>query len=157
MPVFVSHPRRYLFRAGYMFITIGPMKKLCTRSRGPATRVTCHGNQDSLRLVLARAVACRPNETGGKAHPPKTKDEPEPVKETKRRRRRRSLFVFTESRLPHWQASDSESLSCTGSRLPGLTRQGGKHTLQRPKTTTTRRRRSLFVFTGYYRGTQGAN
>ena len=29
------------------------------RSRGPATRVTCQGNQDSLRLVLARAVACR--------------------------------------------------------------------------------------------------
>ena len=28
---------------------------------------------------------------------------------------------------------------CTGSRLPGLTRQGGKRTLQRPKT---RRRRS---------------
>jgi len=37
---------------------------------------------------------------------------------------------------------------CTGSRLPGLTRQGGKHTLQRPKTTTRRRRRSLFVFSG---------
>ena len=30
-----------------------------TRSRGPVTRVTCHGNQDSLRLVPARAVACR--------------------------------------------------------------------------------------------------
>jgi len=29
------------------------------RSRGPVTRVTCHGNQDSLRLVPARAVACR--------------------------------------------------------------------------------------------------
>ena len=26
---------------------------------GPVTRVTCHGNQDSLRLVPARAVACR--------------------------------------------------------------------------------------------------
>jgi len=33
--------------------------KASTRSRGPAARVTCHGNQDSLRLVLARAVACR--------------------------------------------------------------------------------------------------
>jgi len=32
--------------------------KASTRSRGPVTRVTCHGNQDSLRLVLARAVAC---------------------------------------------------------------------------------------------------
>jgi hypothetical protein len=29
------------------------------RSRGPATRVTCHDNQDSLLLVPARAVACR--------------------------------------------------------------------------------------------------
>ena len=26
---------------------------------------------------------------------------------------------------------------CTGSRLPGLTRQGGKRTLQRPKTVVT--------------------
>ena len=33
--------------------------KASTRSRRPVTRVTCHGNQDSLRLVLARAVACR--------------------------------------------------------------------------------------------------
>ena len=27
-------------------------------------------------------------------------------------------------------------IPCTGCRLPGLTRQGGKHTLQRPKTST---------------------
>ena len=33
--------------------------KASTWSRGPVTRVTCQGNQDSLRLVLARAVACR--------------------------------------------------------------------------------------------------
>ena len=31
----------------------------------------------------------------------------------------------------------------TGSRLPGLTRQGGKHTLQRPKTFAAR---AIFVF-----------
>ena len=36
-----------------------PGDKATTRSRGPVTRVTCHGNQDSLRLVTARAVACR--------------------------------------------------------------------------------------------------
>jgi len=33
--------------------------KASTRSRGPVTRVTCQGNQHSLRLVPARAVACR--------------------------------------------------------------------------------------------------
>ena len=40
--------------------------------RGPATRVTCQGNQDSLRLVLARAVAGLTRQ--GKANPPKTKN-----------------------------------------------------------------------------------
>ena len=30
-----------------------------TVDAAPVTRVTCHGNPDSLRLVLARAVACR--------------------------------------------------------------------------------------------------
>jgi len=29
------------------------------KTTGPATRVTCHGNHDSLRLVPARALACR--------------------------------------------------------------------------------------------------
>ena len=46
----------------------------------------------------------------------------------------RSLIAGNLSRQPRLP-----SLSpCTGSRLPGLTRQGGKHTLQRPKTTVTR-------------------
>jgi len=43
----------------FSLISGSPGDKASTRSRGPATRVTCHGNQDSLRLVLARAVACR--------------------------------------------------------------------------------------------------
>ena len=37
-------------------------------------------------------------------------------------------------------------LVCTGSRLPGLTRQGGKHTLQRPKTRTSSLRLSPLIF-----------
>ena len=40
-------------------ISGSPSDKASTRSRGPVTRVTCQGNQDSLRLVPARAVACR--------------------------------------------------------------------------------------------------
>ena len=45
----------------FSLISGSPGDKASTRSRGPATRVTCQGNQDSLRLVLARAaaVACR--------------------------------------------------------------------------------------------------
>ena len=46
-----------------------------------------------------------------------------------RSRARHAGNLSRQPRLP--------SLSpCTGSRLPGLTRQGGKHTLQRPKTVT---------------------
>jgi len=60
----------------FSLISGSPGDKASTRSRGPVTRVTCHGNQDSLRLVLARAVARDlPGLTRqGKAHPPKTKD-----------------------------------------------------------------------------------
>ena len=43
----------------FSLISGSPGNKASTRSRGPVTRVTCHGNQDSLRLVPARAVACR--------------------------------------------------------------------------------------------------
>ena len=43
----------------FSLISGSPGDKASTRSRGPVTRVTCHGNQDSLRLVPARAVACR--------------------------------------------------------------------------------------------------
>ena len=46
-------------RPDFSLIYGSPGDKASTRSRGPATRVTCQGNQDSLRLVLARAVACR--------------------------------------------------------------------------------------------------
>ena len=46
--------------AGHMGGAVPPRgHSLGSGSRGPATRVTCHGNPDSLRLVLARAVACR--------------------------------------------------------------------------------------------------
>jgi len=71
---------------------------------------------------------------------------------------------------------DAPSLSTsTSSRLAGLMRTGGKYILQRPKARAIgpasassygigfmtrrrrrRRRRSLLVFSGYYRGTQGA-
>ena len=40
-------------------ISGSPGDQASTRSQGPVTRVACQGNQDSLRLVLARAVACR--------------------------------------------------------------------------------------------------
>ena len=50
-----------------------PGDKASTRSRGPATRVTCQGNQDSLRLSLHGQSPAGPNETGRKAHSPKTK------------------------------------------------------------------------------------
>ena len=43
----------------FSLISGSPGDKASTRSRGPVTRVTCQGNQDSLRLVPARAVACR--------------------------------------------------------------------------------------------------
>jgi len=43
----------------FSLISGSPGDRASTRSRGPVTRVTCHGNQDSLRLVPARAVACR--------------------------------------------------------------------------------------------------
>ena len=43
----------------FSLISGSPGDKVSTRSRGPVTRVTCLGNQDSLRLVPARAVACR--------------------------------------------------------------------------------------------------
>ena len=52
----------------FSLISGSPGDKASTRSRAPVTRITCQGNQDSLRLVPARAVACGPNETGGKAH-----------------------------------------------------------------------------------------
>ena len=38
----------------FSLISGSPGDKASTRSRGPATRVTCHGNQDSLRLVPAK-------------------------------------------------------------------------------------------------------
>ena len=64
-----------------------------------------------------------PNETGGKAHPPKTKDH-------LAGRRRRSLFTVWPAQGGPTPLSPS---ACTGSRLPVLTRTGGKQILQRPK------------------------
>jgi len=46
--------------------------------------------------------------------------------------------VFIQSSTPA-----TPSLPCTGSRLPGLTRQGGKHTLQRPKDTMEREKETM--------------
>ena len=43
----------------FSLISGSPGDKASTRSRGPVTRVTCHGNQNSPRLVPTRAVACR--------------------------------------------------------------------------------------------------
>ena len=43
----------------FSLISGSPGYKASTRSWGPVLRVTCHGNQDSPRLVPTRAVACR--------------------------------------------------------------------------------------------------